>query len=65
MTKQEVLQDIDKLCDDIDMWVGDKIMDDKFQNIGRLCWESEKLVVSARQELSFIRDYIEENVKED
>ena len=68
MTKQEVLQDIDKLCGEIDDWTGDNIeaaMNRDYEERVKLQQKASKLVVAAHQELSFLRDYIEENVKED
>jgi hypothetical protein len=59
MTKQEVLKDIDKLCEEIDKWTFVRVTK------GPMPETSERLLVSAHQELSFLMDYIEENVKED
>lgn len=67
MTKQEVLQDIDKLCGDIDKWIGEYVSSAALQNSNRVIAarrQLETLIVSANQELSFLRDYIDENVKE-
>ena len=68
MTKQEVLQDIDKLCGDIDKWITEYVSGVSLQNSNRVIIARrmmEELLVSAHQELSFLRDYIDEKVKED
>ena len=67
MTKQEVLQDIDKLCGDIDDWTGDNVaaaMNRDYEERIMLQKKASKLVVAAHQELSFLRDYINDNIKE-
>ena len=68
MTKQDVLQDIDRLCADIDKWTGEYVSGAALQNSNRVIAarrQLETLIVSANQELSFLRDYIEENINED
>ena len=68
MTKKEVLQDIDKLFRDIDDWTGDNVaaaMNRDYEERTRLLHEASRLVVAAQQELSMLRDYIEENVNEE
>lgn len=63
MTKEEVLQDIDRLCGEIDKWNAMGV-DDKED--AALCVEKAfKLVESAHKKLSFLRGYIEDNVKEE
>ena len=68
MTKQEVLQDIDKLCGEIDKWTGIRvkamIQKDVAAKEEASC-EIWRIVISAHQELSFLRDYIDENIKEE
>lgn len=68
MTKTEVLQDIDKLCADIDKWIGKKVkaLSEKDDyNVTVANNQISRLLIDANQELSFLRDYIDENVKEE
>lgn len=68
MTKQEVLQDIDKLCGEIDKWTSRRVAvaGGKDPSLYTECtWRLETLIVDANQELSMLRDYIEENIKEE
>ena len=68
MTKQEVLKDIDKLCADIDkctMAIVNAAKDRDIEALNAANVDASRLLVSANQELSFLRDYIEENVKEE
>ena len=68
MTKQEVLNDIDKLCADIDKWVGEYVSGATLQNSNRVIAarrQLEMLIVSAHQELSMLRDYIDESIKDE
>ena len=59
MTKQEVLDDMAKLYDDIDKW---SIIRTTQGMVSELI--AERLLLQAQQELSFLMDYIKENVKE-
>ena len=66
MTKQEVLADIDKLCGDIDNCTGDIVRAAKerdYEAFERANNKASGLLVSAHQELSFLRDYINDNIK--
>ena len=67
MTKFEVLMDITRLYGDIDqhIWSIVEAKQSKDKEAIATCQpESERLLIAAQQELSFLRDYIEENVKE-
>ena len=68
MTKKEVLKSVDELCSEIDEWVGKRILAAKQNDqiaYDQVMFIAEGLVVCANQELSFLRDYIEDNVKDD
>ena len=67
MTKQEILADVDKLCEDIDKWTARRVSgrDSKDAVLNDEChWMLERLFVSARQKLSFLKDYIEKNIND-
>jgi hypothetical protein len=65
MTKEEVLKSIDKLCKELDDCTTDLIkskMERDIEGINIACFNMERLIVDSHQELSFLRDYIKENV---
>ena len=67
MTKQEVLQDIDKLCGDINKLTViriNAILDRDLVAEKEALHKIISLLISAHQELSFLRDYINDNIKE-
>ena len=67
MTKQEVLRSIDSLIRDLNKWTGKRVKAslDRDDNAYReAMFELEGLASDANQELTYLRDYIEENVKE-
>ena len=68
MNKKEVLKSIDSLCNDIDKWITKRVEssiehDDKMLDEAR--FEMEGLLVDCNQELSYLRDYIEEKVNDE
>ena len=65
MTKEEVLKSIDKLCKELDDCTTDLIKSKRerdIEGISIACFNMERLIVDSHQELSFLRDYIKENV---
>ena len=58
MTKKEVLDDMGKLYNEIDKWAFIRTTK------GPMPETSERLLIQAQQELSFLMDYINDNVKE-
>lgn len=67
MTKKEVLQDIDKLCSEIDTASDtfvESVLKKDFAAINTAKNEVVRLLMSAHQELSFLKGYIDENVVE-
>jgi len=68
MTKKEVLQSIDDLIKSIDKWTGKRVMAslEKDDNAYReAIFALEGLAIDAAQELTFLRDYIDENIKDE
>ena len=68
MTKQEVLQDIDKLCGGLDKWLhmkADALDEGDIHNVVVANNKISRIAIEALQELSFLRDYINENIKEE
>lgn len=67
MTKQEVLNSIDKLCKQCDEVTGGIVLARLTQDDAKAAhvrWKMESLIVASQQELTFLSDYINENVKE-
>ena len=67
MAKEEVLQDIDRLCEDLDRCIWNickaaQNKDDDTLNNANI--DASRMVICAHHELSFLRYYIEDNVKE-
>ena len=68
MTKKEVLKGIDVLCASIGKSIGDFIKAATYgdgKEVDNQLKEMSRLLIGANQELSFLRDYIDENIKED
>lgn len=68
MTKQEVLRSVDSLIRDLDKWTTKRvkaILDKDDEAYREAMFELEGLAADSHQELTFLRDYIEESVKED
>ena len=66
MPKQEVLNSIDKLCKQCDEVTDDIVLARLTKDNAKAAhvrWKMETLIVSCHQELSFLIDYIDENVK--
>lgn len=66
MTKKKVLEDISKLCEDLDNCIWDICKAAQNRNIEALNEanvDASRLIICAHQELSFLMDYIDENVK--
>jgi len=64
MTKQDVLSGIDKLCAEIDGAVYDLVDARVKKSDHELCIAEakiEQLIVGAHQQLSFLREYINDN----
>ena len=62
MTKQDVLNSIDKLCQQCDEVTGDIVLSRLKQDDARAAhvhWKMESLIVACHQELSFLREYID------
>ena len=65
MTKEEVLKSIDKLCKELDdsTWNIVRAKQEKdIEAVNEVHFSMERLVVDSYQELSFLKDYIKENV---
>lgn len=68
MTKQEVLQDINHLCLDLDNCIWDIVraaQNHDTESLNKANVYASRMVICAHQELSFLREYINENIKED
>jgi len=68
MTKLEVLHDIDGLCVDLDrcIWEICKAAQNRdIEALNEANVEASRMVICAHQELSFLRCYIDDNVKDD
>lgn len=67
MMKRDVIHDIDRLCVDIDDmiygFVNARVNHSEHELYIAEC-KMEQLIVAAYQELAFLRDYINENVKD-
>lgn len=66
MEKQEILRSIDSLCNDIDDWTTNRVkasLEHDTQAYNDCMFELEGLLMDCNQELSYLRDYIEENMK--
>lgn len=66
MTKQEVLDSIDKLCKQCDEVTEDIVLARLTQDDAKAAhvhWKMESMIVACHQELSFLRGYIEEQSK--
>lgn len=67
MTKQEVLNSIDKLCKQCDEVTEDIVLARLTQDDAKAAhvhWKMESTIVACHQELSFLRDYINDNCNE-
>lgn len=63
--KQDVLNDIDALCKKCDEVTGDIVLARLTRDNAKAAhvhWRMEFLIVACNQELSFLRDYIEQNI---
>lgn len=66
MDKQKVIEDIGTLVCEIDECISDIVLarlNKDAQQEGRALFKMESLMVGSMQELSFLRDYIEDNVE--
>ncbi len=66
MDKKIVIESIGMLIREIDACIEDIVtarLDKDAQQEGRALFKMESLMVGSMQELSFLRDYIEENIK--
>ena len=67
MTKQEVLRSVDSLIRDLNNWTTKRVkasLDNDDEAYREAMFELEGLAADANQELTYLRDYIEENIKE-
>ena len=65
MTIQDVLKDIDALCKRCDDATDDIVLSRLSRDDAKAAhvrWKMESLIVACHQELSFLRDYIEQNI---
>lgn len=65
MTIQDVLKDIDALCKRCDDATDDIVLSRLSRDDAKAAhvhWRMESLIVACHQELSFLRDYIEQNI---
>lgn len=63
MTKKEVLQSIDDLIKSIDKWALKRAKD--YNAYKEAMFALAGLAINAQQELTFLRDYIDENIKDE
>lgn len=65
MTTDDVLKSIDELCAECDSVTEDVVLaalGRKDAKASHVLWRLEQLAVRCHQELSFLRDYIEQNI---
>ena len=67
MTKKEVLDEIEGLCNAISKCEYELVegcINHDTDRFNKARWEQDSLMVAANQQLSFLYDYINDNVKE-
>lgn len=68
MTKKEVLRSVDSLIRDLDKWTVKRVkasLDNDDEAYQEAMFELEGLISDSQQELTCLRDYIDEHIKED
>ena len=68
MTKKEILRSMDSLIRDLDEWTTKRVkasLDKDEQAYQEAMFQLEGLNADCQQELTYLRDYIEENIKEE
>ena len=67
MTKKEVLRSVDSLIRDLDEWTTKRVkasLDKDEKAYQEAMFQLEGLVADSQQELTYLRDYVDENVNE-
>lgn len=68
MTKKEVLRSVDSLIRDLDEWTTKRVkasLDKDEKDYQEAMFQLEGLAADSQQELTYLRDYIDENVKKE
>ena len=67
MTKKEVLRSMDSLIRDIDEWTTKRVkasLEKNDEAYREAMFQLEGLIMDAQQEVTYLRDYINEHIKE-
>ena len=68
MTKKEVLQSMNSLIRDLDTWTGKRVrasLDKDEEAYDEAMFQLEGLISDSQQELTFLTDYIKQNVEDE